>query len=182
MAGDRGRARPARLDLPRDALRPLVRGRDLASARERGLPVVLDHAKGVEAPRDRRAVVERAERTADPFERLRLAHPLERRDLALDEAGDEPAFGLDEVDDLRPDPERSRRPGRAQLDGAVDAEQVRVLPCHTQHVGLAVELDLDVVVRDPAAERLEPRTAAGPDALDRAGEVRHARILAPAGS
>ena len=180
--GHGSRARPPRLDFPRDAVRPLVCGGDLAAARERGLPVGLDDAEGVEAPRDRGAVVERTQRTADPVEGLRLAHSFQRRDLALDEAGDEPAFRLDEVDDLRTDPERRCRPRRLELDGAVDAEQVRVLPCHTEHIGLAVELDLDVVVRDPAAERLEAGAPPRPHALDGGGEVGHARILSPEAS
>ncbi len=110
-----------------------------------------------------------------------LAHALQRRDLTLDEACDEPALGLDELDDLGPDAERRGGLGRGELDRAVDAEEAGVLPRDAQHELLAVDLDLQVVVRDPAAEHLEAGAAPGPDALDLGGE-RHARIRSPGGS
>ena len=123
-----------------------------------------------------------AQRRGDPREHVRLTHPLDRWDPALDEARDEPSLGLDELDDLRADAERSRRLRCGDLDHAVDPEQVRALPGHAQHELLAVDLDLQVVVRDPAAEHLEAGAPARPDPLDLCGECAHARIRSPFGS
>ena len=100
---------------------------------------------------------------------------------ALDEPRHEPSLRLDERDDLGADPERRCRLGRGELDRAVDPEQVGVLARDPQHEALAVDLDLEVVVRDAAAEHLEARRSAGPDALDFRREG-HARIRSPLGS
>jgi hypothetical protein len=56
------------------------------------------------------------------------------------------------------------------LDGAVDAQELCVLASDSQDAGLAVEQDLEVVVRDAAAEPLESELPARPDACgDRLG-------------
>ena len=75
-----------------------------------------------------------AQRLRDPREHLGLAHPLDGRDLALDEPGHEPALRLDEGDDLRPDADRRCRQRGRVLDAAVDAEQVGVLAGDPQDV------------------------------------------------
>jgi hypothetical protein len=49
---------------------------------------------------------------------------------------------------------------------AVDPEQLRVLSTDPQDKRLAADLDLEVVVRDPAAERLDDGAGTGPDPLD----------------
>jgi hypothetical protein len=54
-------------------------------------------------------------------------HPLERRDHSLDEARHEPALGSTNAMTSGPIP-RLRPPGRRELDAAVDAEEIRVLP------------------------------------------------------
>jgi hypothetical protein len=52
------------------------------------------------------------------------------------------------------------------LDVAVDPEQRRVLAADPQdEAALAVDLDPEVPVGDPAAERLDAAHAAGPEAL-----------------
>ena len=63
----------------------------------------------------------------------RLAHPLEQRDLALDEPRHEPAFGLDEVDDVRPDAHRGGGARRLELHRPVDPEELGVLPRDAEH-------------------------------------------------
>ena len=52
------------------------------------------------------------------------------------------------------------------LVAAVDPEQLGVLPADPEDEGLAVDLDLEVVVGDPAAERLDDRDGARPEVLD----------------
>ena len=89
--------------------------------------------------------------------------------------------GSTKDDDLGADPERRGRLGGCELDRAIDPEQVRVLSRHAQHEVLAVDVDLEVVVRDAAAEHLEPRATTRPDPLD-LGRERHARIRSPRGS
>jgi hypothetical protein len=51
------------------------------------------------------------------------------------------------------------------LDGPVDAQELGVLAADPQDVRLAVEQDLEVVIRDAAAERLEVGPSARPDPL-----------------
>ena len=75
----------------------------------------------------------------------------------VDESCHEPALGLDERDDLRADAECCGCFGRRELDGAVDPEQAGVLPRDAKNEALPVDLDLQVVVRDPTAEDLELR-------------------------
>src|SRR5206468_11599601 len=88
--------------------RPAVRRRDPCSVPLGGLAVRLDDAKGVEAGPYGRACVDRAQGLRDAAERLRLPDLLRRHDLALDEARDEVALGLDEGDHLRSDTDRGR--------------------------------------------------------------------------
>jgi 8-oxo-dGTP pyrophosphatase MutT (NUDIX family) len=52
------------------------------------------------------------------------------------------------------------------FDGALDSEELGVLPAYSKDVGLAVGYDPEVVVRNAAAERLYFGPPAGPDALD----------------
>jgi hypothetical protein len=62
-----------------------------------GGAVGLDDTKAVEAPRKGGAVVEQAERSADRSD-------VDLADLAVDVPRDEVYLGLDERDDLRPEP------------------------------------------------------------------------------
>ena len=50
------------------------------------------------------------------------------------------------------------------LDGAVDSQQLRVAPGDAEDVRPAGHVDLEVVIRDAAAEHLDARLLAGPDA------------------
>jgi hypothetical protein len=62
------------------------------------------------------------------------------------------------------------------LDVPVDPEQLGVLAAEPQDVALAVERDLEVAVRDPAAELLDGHGPTRPDPFgDRRGL--HRRIL-----
>ena len=178
----RCRASPRPLDARGQLVRPLeVRGH-VAAALECGRAIGLDDAERVEGAGNRRALVEGAERGGHAGEEVRLAHPLGGRGRSLDEAGHEPALGLDERHHLWADPERGCGLRRLELDRPVDAEQVRVLAGDPQHERLAVDLDLQVVVGDAAAEDLDAHLASRPDALDGRLEPAHARIRSPDGS
>ena len=98
-------------DPQRHRLRPHERGRDFAASVERGLPVGLDDAERVERAAKRRPVVKSSQRLRDSPQELRLAHPLGRRHLAVEEARHEPSLGLDERDHVRADPGRRGRLG-----------------------------------------------------------------------
>ena len=108
----------------------------------------------------------RAERLSDPAERVGLPEHLRPDHRTPDEPGDEIPLGLDESDHLRPDADRRRGERRLVLDALVDPEQLRVLAADPEHVGAVVERDLEVPVRDPAAEDLDLRAAPRPDPLD----------------
>ena len=90
-------------------------------------------------------------------------------DLALDEPRHEAA--VLEADDLRADAELRREQRRLVLVPPVDAEQLRVLAADTQHERLAAHRDLEVVIRDAAAERLDRRLLSWPQALDETTDV-----------
>ena len=126
--------------------------------------------------------MKRTQRAGDTGQHHRLAHPLERRDRAGHEPCHEPALGLDERDHLGPNTKRCGSFGRRELDSAVDPEQAGVLPRHPEHERLPADLDLQVVVRDAAAEHLDASLPTRPDALDRSREVAHARMRSPVGS
>ena len=66
------------------------------------------------------------------------------------------------------------------LDLAVDPEPRRVAAADPQHEGLAGD-DLEVAVRDPPAERLDPIDAAGPDPAGKLVRAPRADAL-PSGS
>ena len=122
----RGRRRPRRrLDPLRELLGPGVFGRPPAARRRAPPRIGLDDAERVEAAGDRRAVVEA------PQERCRLVDR-DPADLALDEARDQVALGLEEGDHLRPDPEcgsrdrgRRARPARSIPSSAVSFPPIR---------------------------------------------------------
>ena len=165
----------------------LVRVRERVGQRstafERGVAVALDDLERVERAGDRRPAVEGAERGRDASQLLRLAEMLGRRDRTVDEARDEPSLGLDEVDDVRPDARGCRRAGRGQLDRAVDAEERGVLPGDAEDEHAVRPRDLQVVVRDAAAEHLPVRAPVGPHPRNRGGErIAHARTRSPVGS
>ena len=84
------------------------------------------------------------------------------------------------ADHLGPDADRSSHARRGRLDLPVDAEQLRVLPGRAHDDRLpVVERHLEVVVGDPAAERLHVERTSGPDRRDDVLGV-HERILLPA--
>ena len=95
-------------------------------------------------------------------------------DLALDEARDEHAVG--EAHHLRADAEPRGHERGLVLVLPVDPEQGGVLAADPQDERLAVDDDLEVVVRDPAAERLDTLHVrlSGPEPLDRLLDA-HAR-------
>ena len=167
------RVAPPLLDPVRQLGRVLVAGRAADSTLVGDRPVRLDDAERVEAAGDRPPSVEAAQ------QRRNLLDP-GAPDLALDVARHEVALRLHERDHLRPDPELRGRDGRVALDVAVDSQQLGVLAADAEHERLAAGDDLEVAVRDPAAERLDRFDAAGPDTL---GDLpNHARTRAPAGS
>ena len=96
-----------------------------ACQRERAIR--LDDPERHEQARDRRAVVDPAQRRADGAQPLRLAHLRLGDRAALDEPGDEVALGSQEGDHLRADADPGGGHGRGVLDLAADAEEVRVV-------------------------------------------------------
>jgi hypothetical protein len=123
------------------------------------------------------------QRCPDAGDRRGFLQRRSRWDDTVDEARHEPALGLDKGDHLGPDPDRGRGHTRRMLDAAIDAQQLGVMAGNAQHVDVAADFDLDVVVRDPAAEHLVAGAPTGPHALDRVRELgSHARSLSPAGS
>jgi len=72
---------------------------------------------------------------------------------AVDEDGHEYGRVLQHRPHRRPDARPRRRARRRPLGVAVDAEELRVLARYADHVRLAVEVDLEVAVDDPAVER-----------------------------
>ena len=71
-----------------------------------------------------------------------------------------------EADDLRGDAEASGRERGLVLVLAVDAEQCGVLAADAENERLAVEHDLEVAVRDAAAEGLDLGRPARPETFD----------------
>ena len=147
------------LDHIGDRFGPVVRGGNPDAPLPRGRPVDLDDAEAVEAGRERRPGVEARERGANLLD-------VDPPDLALDEARDEVALGLHEAHDLRCEAEFRGDPGRCVLGAAVDPEELGVLAADPQDEALAVDRDLEVPVRDAAAERLEPCVAPRPETGD----------------
>ena len=93
--------RAAALDLVGKLLRALVRGRHVDAVLVGGVEVGLDDTKAVEAPRQVRAIVEPAERSADAID-------VHFSDLAVDVSRHEVALGFEIGDHLRPEPEVRR--------------------------------------------------------------------------
>ena len=153
------------LDLRRDVVCPLVRGGHGDPVLGRRRRVGLDDAKRVEAAGDRPGSVQAPEQAAD---RPRVG----AADLALDEAGDEQAVG--EPCDLGADAELGREDGGLVLVLAVDPEQAGVLAADPQHERLVAHRDLEVVVGDPAAQRLDLHGPPRPEPLHRLLDA-HAR-------
>ena len=86
-------------------------------------------------------------------------------DLALDETGDE--HTVCEANHLRGDAKARGHERGLVLVLPVDPEQGRVLAADPQNERFAVDADLEVVVGDPAAERLDLHVLSGPEVLDR---------------
>ena len=143
--GDRLRPRVARR-----AIRRLDRARSRGRPRRRGTSRTAPGIGGASWIA-RRASATRAQH-------LRLAHPLERRRRALDEPRDEAALGLDERHHLGPEPDRGgvRAPPRTRPRGR--SRGARCPSRRPQDEVLAVDVDLEVVVGDPAAEHLDAAT------------------------
>jgi hypothetical protein len=80
--------------------------------------------------------------------------------IAIDKARDEHAVG--KAHHLRADAEPGSHEGGLVLVLPVDPEQGRVLAADPQYERLAVDADLEVVVRDPATERLDLHALSGP--------------------
>ena len=151
----------------------------------RGGAVRLDDAEGVERRRHRRAGVDDPERPAD------------RGEAAPARAAAPPAGPTPSMNRVTSQPSGSRK---ATTSGPTPtAAAARVASCSARRsipsssvsrpatrstYGVAVvERRPDVVVRDPAAEHLEPRVPARPEPLDRRLDAlwhAHARIRSPA--
>ena len=159
VAGARRRACAAALDAVGDLLRPAVSGRDRNASLTGGVAVDLDDAEAVERNGKGRSVVEPPQQPAD------LLH-VDGPDLALHEARDEVALRLDERDHLRREAEVRCDARGGVLGRPVDAEQLGVVAADPQHERLAADRDLEVVVRDPAAERLGASAPPRPQPLD----------------
>ncbi len=169
--------RPARrLDDVRLLLSPAVLIRDHDPSGHGGVPVELDDPERVEAAAETPTVVDTAQRLRRPANVHRTAHLLGRDGRSLDEARDEVAVGFDELDDLRPDPGGRRSDGRLELGPALDPEVLRVLATDPQDVHAVIEGHLEVVIRDPAPERLDSSLPTGPDPREDGVEL-HAPIL-----
>jgi len=93
-------------------------------------------------------------------------HGLQGNGLPFDEPRHQIPLGLHDGHHLRAHPDGGRHAGRRLLGAAIDAEQFGVLPADPKNHGLAVDLDLVVVVRDPSAEGLVPGMPPGPEPLD----------------
>ena len=126
--------------------------------------------------------MKRTQRAGDTGQHHRLAHPLERRDRAATNRVTSQPSGSTNATTSGPIPSAAAASRRRELDCAVDPEQAGVLARHAEHERLSADLDLQVVVRDPPAEHLEPGASTRPDALDLGGEGAHARIRSPFGS
>ena len=166
MAGDQGLGAAGRLDPVRGRLGPSVVLRGRPAVSRGGLRVGLDDPVRVEAARDVGPGVDGAKRVRDPDQVPWLAHPLRKHRRALDEPGHQESLGFDERDDLGTDADGRGHSGRRRLPLPVDAEEVRVLAGHPEDDRLVVEGHLEVVVRDPAAERLDREGPGGPFAFD----------------
>src|SRR2546421_1229635 len=142
-----------------DLLRLAVAGWYGDAALECDRPVHLHDAEAVEAGGDGRPGVEPPERAADLLD-------VDVADLALDVAGDEVALRLDELDDLGRETELGRDPGGGVLRAAVDPEELGVPAADPQDEGPVADGDLEVPVRDPAAERLDACVTAAPETRD----------------
>ena len=141
---------------------------------ERGRAVLLDDAKRIEARADRGPLVDAQERAGQLAQPLGPAQLLGRDRAALDEARDEVSLRLEEAHDLGADAQLGCDARGLVLGVPVDAEQLGVLAADPQDEALAVDRDLEVAVRDPAAEHLEHGPRAGPDPLCDRSDV-HAR-------
>jgi hypothetical protein len=118
--------------------------------------------------------VHRPERLRHAPQRLRLPHRLRHDDVAVDEARHEVPLGLDERDHLRADADCGCRERGLVLGAPVDPEQLGVLAADAEHIDAPVDGDLEVPVRDPAAEDLDGGAAARPDPLDHLLDPGHA--------
>ena len=142
------RAAAARgLDAVGDVEQLLVLGRNLHATLASGRRVRLDHAKHIETGgQDGSARMQLAEQAAG-LVRIRIA------DRAFHEPRHEAA--VLEADDFGADAELRREQRRLVLVLPVDAQQLRVLPADAEHERLTAHRDLEVVIRDAAAERLD---------------------------
>ena len=168
-------------DSSSDLVCPIERLGHAPSTVERCLPVRLDHAEGVEHPGDLRAVVERAQRHR---------HALQRAGSRIRSSGgiapstkpvtSHPS-GSTNATTSGPIPSAAAASVAASSTVRSIPSRFVSFPATRSTKQLAVDLDLQVVVRDAAPEHLELRATAGPDALD-LGRARHARIRSPLGS
>ena len=160
----------------------------VAAARERRRPGrprrrgTSRSARGSAARRGRRGAP-RATRSSI----VGLAHALERRDRTLDEPRHEPALGLDE---RRRPRDRCRAAAAARVAASSTARSIPrrsvSLPATRSTNDSPSTVDLQVVVRDAAAEDLDTRDVAGPgqtrSTARRRSSLAHARIRSPRGS
>ena len=158
------------LDRARNLVRRLVVHGHGDAVLDRGRPVRLDDAERVEAAADPLGVVKPAQHPRH------LLDAVDAAGLAFDEAGHEVATLV--AEHLGRDPDPGRRDARLVLVVAVDPEQLGVAAADPEDVALAVHLDLEVAVRDPAAQRLDAGVSPRPEHADRL----HDRTRSEAGS
>ena len=171
VTGDQRRRRAASLDLPRELVRArVVTRREAVRVPGRGRRVGLDHAERVEAPGDGRCAGAAASSKAPTVAgSARPTSPSTKRVTSTPSA---------KRTTSGPMPSRAAMRRGLVLVLPVDPEQGRVLAADPQDQRLAVDDDLEVVVGDPAAERLTQRLdvhrLSGPEPPDRLLDA-HAR-------
>ena len=140
--------------------------------------VLPHHRPRVEPSGNGRRVMKPAQRAGDALECLGPPHLLQRDGRSRDEARHEPSLLGHESGHLRTNADLERPLARGVLDGAVDAEEVCLRAAHAQNENLVADLDLEVAIRDPAAELFHRRGEAWPQLSDGvAGGVHKSRIV-----
>jgi hypothetical protein len=160
-----------------------VGGRDPDAVDLGGIAIVPDDAEGVERRGDLSHAVDRADGLHDGLNDLGLLELLRGQRLCVDEAGDERALLREVGDHLGADPGAVGGLAGPALGLAVDAQELGVPTPEADDEGLAVHVEPEVAIGDPAPEDLRPHVLASPsrDGVHDRGQVGievHARRLA----
>ena len=123
----------------------------------------LDDAEAVEPRGDRWRGVEGLQGGDGSRDPSRRAHAVGGKRLSVDVARHQ--HPIEEGNDLRAGADLRGGESRLVLGAALDSEQVGVLAADAKNEGLvSLQRDLEVVIGDPAPERLDAQRPAGPDA------------------